>query len=257
MEKSMELKKEISKVWDEEYKIYDSCYQHGIKSRKEEEEWMALLARLLGEDTKRVLDVGAGTGFLSVFVARLGHQCKGIDLSEGMLSVARKKAEAEGLVNLQFAIGDAEDTGEKEESYDIVMNRHLVWTLPHPQQAIRDWMRVLKPGGSLIIIDGDWFYNKPANRIKVFLGKLLVSIQERRNGFAGHGDYAEEVIEKLPMMHSSNARNLEEMVRRTGARVQVVGAEKIEAAEKAAMPLAYRLMNPYKRKVIIAEKVAQ
>lgn len=116
-------------------------------------------------------------------------------------------------------------------------------------------MRVLKPGGNLIIIDGDWFYDKWSNRVKIFLGKLLVSIQEQRNGFQGHGDYSEEMIRHLPMMHSQNAKQLEEMVRKTGARVRVLDAEAVEKAEKAAMPLAYRLMNPYKRKIIIAEKV--
>lgn len=254
MEQSFDIKKEISLVWDEEYKLYDSCYQHGIKSDAEEREWMLLLDALMGESRKTVLDVGAGTGFLSIFIGRLGHSCKGIDLSEGMLSAAREKAEKEGLSNLVFEIGDAEETGEPDRQYDVVINRHLVWTLPHPEKAIAEWMRVLKPGGRLIIIDGDWFYDKLGNRIKIFLGKLLVSIQEQRNGFAGHGDYSEEVIRKLPMMHSRNAMQLETMVRNTGAKVRVLDAEAVEAAERKAMPLAYRLMNPYKRKIIIAEK---
>lgn len=257
MESRVEVKKEISKIWDVGYDAYDNCFQHGIKSEKEESEWMEMMKNILGSKPGKILDVGAGTGFLSIFAARLGHECKGLDLSAGMLSVAKKKAKEEGLERLIFEIGDAEDTGEKEGSYDVVMNRHLVWTLPHPEQAIAEWMRVLKDGGKLVIIDGDWFYSKPINRLKVFFGKILVSIQEKRNGFEGHGSYTDELVKKLPMMHSHNARRLEDMIRSTGAKVQVFGAEKIEAAEREAMPLAYRLMNPYKRKVIVAEKVTQ
>lgn len=77
-----------------------------------------------------------------------------------MLAVARHKAEAAGLDNVTFAVGDAEDTGEAGGSYDVVINRHLVWTLPHPEQAIAEWKRVLKPGGKLIVLEGNWHYNR-------------------------------------------------------------------------------------------------
>ena len=164
------IKEEIAGNWDRASETYDDCYAHGIKSEAETREWLRLLDQLVeqGETPRQVLDVGAGTGIITLLLARLGHQCKGLDLSENMLAVARHKAEAAGLDNVTFAVGDAEDTGEASGSYDVVINRHLVWTLPHPEQAIAEWKRVLKPGGKLIVLEGNWHYNRLPDRISVF-----------------------------------------------------------------------------------------
>lgn len=248
------LKTDITQLWDRIYVDYDDCYAHGIKSDREREEWKKLLDSLVREKHSRILDVGAGTGFLSMFLAELGHEVKGIDLSENMLSRAKKKADMAGYDNVVFAIADAEKTGEKSSSYDVIVNRHLVWTLPHPKKAIKEWKRVLKPGGKLIIIEGNWYYNRLSDRIQVFLGKCLLSIQERRNAFINDGDYQKEVKKSLPMMKSRNAKQLARMVKEDGFQVTVVKPKQVDKAEKAAMPLATRLMNPHKRIVIVGIK---
>ena len=83
------------------------------------------------------------TGFVSLLLAELGHTCKGVDLSENMLSKAKEKAEKAGFHDVTFAIGDAEDTKEPADQYDVVINRHLVWTLPHPEKAYSGAMESL------------------------------------------------------------------------------------------------------------------
>lgn len=133
-----------------------------------------------------------------------------------MLAVARSKAEAAGYDNVTFATGDAEDTGEDSNRYDVVINRHLVWTLPHPEQAIAEWKRVLKPGGRLIILEGNWHYNRLPDRISVFFGRCLLSLQERRNAFSHQGDYGAELKKSLPMLQSQNARRLAQVVAGAG-----------------------------------------
>jgi ubiquinone/menaquinone biosynthesis C-methylase UbiE len=134
------------------------------------------------------------------------------DLSENMLSKAKEKAEKAGFHNVAFAIGDAEDTKEPAEQYDIVINRHLVWTLPHPEKAIKEWKRVLKPGGRLVIMEGNWHYHRLSDRIQVFFGKCLITLVEHRNAFSNDGDYDKDTKEELPMMKSRNARRLAWMV---------------------------------------------
>lgn len=253
-ESSIELKKEIKNIWDTCGEAYDNDYAHGLKSEKEKEEWLKLLDSLVSEKPSEVLDVGAGTGFLSLLLCELGHHCKGIDLSEGMLDRARKKAEKAGFDKVGFYLGDAENLDEPDNTYDVVINRHLVWTLPHPEQAVREWLRVLKPGGQLIIIDGDWFYDGLINRIKVFIGKCMVSVCEKRNAFEGVGAYDEALIAKLPMMHAENARQLVDLVRKMNIPYEIRDAQNVEKAEQAAMSLGYRLKNPYKRTIIIGTK---
>lgn len=126
------IKTEIAENWNRASETYDACYAHGIQSEAETREWLALLDRLIEKKPSDVHVVGAGTGVISLLLARQGHRCKGLDLSEKMLAVARSKAEAAGYDNVTFATGDAEDTGEDSNRYDVVINRHLVWTLPHP-----------------------------------------------------------------------------------------------------------------------------
>lgn len=249
------IKTEIAENWNRASETYDACYAHGIQSEAETREWLALLDRLIEKKPSDVLDVGAGTGVISLLLARQGHRCKGLDLSEKMLAVARSKAEAAGYDNVTFATGDAEDTGEDSNRYDVVINRHLVWTLPHPEQAIAEWKRVLKPGGRLIILEGNWHYNRLPDRISVFFGRCLLSLQERRNAFSHQGDYGAELKKSLPMLQSQNARRLAQMVAGAGfASVDIQPLTAVDRAEKAAMPLGYRLLNPHKRMAFIAVK---
>ncbi|PKM75442.1 MAG: class I SAM-dependent methyltransferase, partial [Firmicutes bacterium HGW-Firmicutes-17] len=142
-----------------------------------------------------------------------------------------------------------------DNSYDVVINRHLVWTLPHPKKAIAEWVRVLKPGGRLIIIDGDWFHDSFSNKAKIFIGTCLVSVKEGKNAFKNVGNYDDELISKLPMMHDKNARQLVNLVRNSGLDIEVRDAKYVEEAEKEIMSLGYRLKNPYKRTIIIGTKM--
>jgi len=248
------LKKNITELWNHVYEDYDSYYAHGLKSEKEKREWLLLLDSLIDKKPSKILDVGTGTGFISLLLAELGHSCKGVDLSENMMSVAKTKAEKAGLKNVSFAVADAESTGEESESYDVVTNRHLVWTLPHPETAVREWRRVLKPGGKLIIIEGNWHYNRPTDKIQVFFGKCLLSIQEKRNAFSNDGDYDAKTKESLPMLKSKNARRLAAMVKEAGFSVSVMELTAVDRAEKSAMPFAYRLLNPHKRIAVVGIK---
>lgn len=248
------IKTDIADNWNQAYVNYDDCYAHGLKSEGEKREWLRLLDRLIPEKPCEILDVGAGTGFVSLLLAEQGQHCKGLDLSENMLSLARKKAVQAGYQNVTFAIGDAEETGEESGRYDVVINRHLVWTLPHPEQAIREWKRVLRPGGKLIILEGNWHYNRVPDRISVFFGKCLLSLQEHRNAFSHQGDYDETLKASLPMMKSRNAKRLSSMVAEAGFSVTVQPLTDVDRAEKSAMPLGYRLLNPHKRIAVVGIK---
>jgi ubiquinone/menaquinone biosynthesis C-methylase UbiE len=72
-----------------------------------------------------------------------------------MLAEARKKAAAQGVA-VRFEEGDAEQLPFAEGSFDLVMTRHVLWTLPHPEQAIDEWIRVLRPGGRLAAMDSQF-----------------------------------------------------------------------------------------------------
>ena len=58
-------------------------------------------------------------------------------------------------VSVAWVVGDAGDP-PVEGSFDAVLTRHLVWTLPDPSSAFARWMHLLRPGGSLVLIEGMW-----------------------------------------------------------------------------------------------------
>jgi ubiquinone/menaquinone biosynthesis C-methylase UbiE len=102
------------------------------------------------------LDLGAGTGFLSLLLAELGHRVRGVDLADNMLARARRKATARGL-DITFEKGDAQAPTGEPDSVDAVTSRYLFWTLHDPAALLAASERLLRPGGVLIIFDGIWF----------------------------------------------------------------------------------------------------
>jgi len=69
-----------------------------------------------------------------------------------MIAEARKKA-VERQFSIRFADADAEQLPFAAGTFDMAVSRHLLWTLPHPDAAIGEWVRVLRPGGRLIVVE--------------------------------------------------------------------------------------------------------
>lgn len=109
-----------------------------------------------------ILDVGCGTGLFSLMLAEKGHEAIGIDLTEHMILHAREIAEYQKS-SAQFLIMDAENLELPSGVFDMVVSRNLTWTLPHPEQAYKEWMRVLKKGGVLLNFDADYGHD-PADK---------------------------------------------------------------------------------------------
>lgn len=181
--------------------------------------WKRFFSNEFGEEKLKILDVGTGTGFLSLSLAELGHEVVGIDLAEGMISTARKIAKKRGF-DLDLITGDAESLDFVDESFDAVVSRWVLWTLPHPEKAISEWMRVLRPGGrayefgfSIYSQKNDGYYRQ----IRRHLGSFLIMIAEQRNPRRMRLRYGKDLDgkrleEKLPLHYikpDSNAKEIE------------------------------------------------
>lgn len=136
--------------------------------------WSAELCSLLPKRRLRILDVGTGTGYFAVLLGARGHEVTGIDLTPAMLDEARALADDRG-VNARFEVMDAQSLSFPDNSFDAVVTRNLTWTLPEPEQAYAEWLRVLKPGGVLLNFDasyGDNVRNNEKNGTHLPVGEI-------------------------------------------------------------------------------------
>ena len=89
----------------------------------------------------RILDIGTGTGFFAILLARLGHRVTAIDLTPAMLEEASATAAGLGL-DIDFRQMDAQQLDFPENTFDALVSRNLTWTLPEPEKAYAQWYRV-------------------------------------------------------------------------------------------------------------------
>lgn len=123
------------------------------------ERWREEIVHFLPEGkVLQILDVGTGTGYFAILLSQIGHQVTGIDLTDAMLKEACDNA-ALYQVHPTFQQMDAQKLAFLDQSFDVVISRNLTWTLPDPESAYREWMRVLKKGGILLNFDADYASN--------------------------------------------------------------------------------------------------
>jgi SAM-dependent methyltransferase len=160
---SMDVQAKITEMWDRASEKYDTHTGHGMNNEREEAAWRHALRALLPPPPADVLDVGTGTGVMALLLADLGYSVRGVDLSEKMLSLAQRKASERGA-HVRFEVGDAMEPPGEPENVDVVFSRHVIHMLTHPQRALMNWFRLVRPGGRVVIIDGMWGQD-PEDRI--------------------------------------------------------------------------------------------
>lgn len=127
--------------------IEDGRYRH----------WLGIIEKHLPEGgSLRVLDVGCGPGFFPVILGREGHRVTAVDYTEAMLEQARDNCCRHG-VDAEFRRMDAQHLDFPDNTFDVVISRNLVWDLESPSSAYREWLRVLRPGGRMMVFDGNHY----------------------------------------------------------------------------------------------------
>ena len=211
-----EIAQVIRHHWDRRANSFDEEAGHGLVSDEQRLAWLDLLSDLAGPAPQLVLDVGCGTGFLALRFAELGHTVTGIDFAPQMIDRARRNAE-EANQDIDFRVGDAAALDGPDEHFDWVVARHLIWNLPNPQRAVEEWLRVLRPGGRLVLIEGKWannealarFYRRPASRL---LARTIDGVAELRARRRGSYRRYRRIEAQLPFSGGPTAQRLVEFL---------------------------------------------
>jgi ubiquinone/menaquinone biosynthesis C-methylase UbiE/DNA-binding transcriptional ArsR family regulator len=142
------------------------------KRRRESEQYFNLIAGRLGKGhcpgrswealghlalrlvpAITVADLGAGEGLVSQLLARRAEQVWCIDSSPRMVEVGTELARKNGLANLAYKLGDIERVPLADRSVDLAILSQALHHAAHPQTAVDEAFRILKPGGQLLVLD--------------------------------------------------------------------------------------------------------
>lgn len=149
MEFQMEHTAAINNSFYEEYgERWYSAYDDPVALLRAENKvkfpWIEMKLGEFSFHGAEVLDVGCGGGFLSNELARKGYKVTGVDLSPESLRVA-KNHDRTGMV--RYEVADAYHLPYQNESFDVVTAMDFLEHVERPQEVIREFSRVLRPGG--------------------------------------------------------------------------------------------------------------
>lgn len=161
---------EVPRLYDGLAKHYDAWARlTETKARRR-----ALRAAAI-RDGESVLEVAVGTGLTFLELAKTNPTGKtvGIDISEGMLTRAKRRLAQAGLPNASLSVGSAFAIEAQDASFDVVLNSYMFDLVAEEQwpEALAEYWRVLKPGGRLVLVNMtrgekpgsgvfDWLYSR-------------------------------------------------------------------------------------------------
>lgn len=136
------------KFWDQSASNYDNTEEkfEFIHSRSRENTKRYL------KDTDIVLDYGCGTGTTACEISGLVKSVRAIDISTGMIEIAKGKAATGGIVNVDFEQADIFDEAFQNGSFDVVLAFNMLHTVPDPESVVQRTVKLLKPGGLFISV---------------------------------------------------------------------------------------------------------
>jgi SAM-dependent methyltransferase len=179
-----------------------STYVHGYDKKENTrlQDQAATLAELLHHDSafpngSRILEAGCGVGAQTITLARKnpGATITSIDIAETSLAEAKKTIDEAGLTNVTFAQGDIFNLAFEPESFDCIFVCFVLEHLANPVIALNILKQFLKPGGSIIVIEGDhgstFFYPDSDAAHKAIQCQVQLQAQAGGNALIGRELY--------------------------------------------------------------------
>lgn len=167
----MDKEQRVHKIFNTISKDYD--HMNNIISFNQHTLWRnKTMSHMFLNSDMNVLDVCCGTGDWTIQLAESGADTTGLDFSENMLEVAKDKTEA--MDNISLIHGNAMDLPFEDDHFDYVTIGFGLRNLPDYGAAIADFYRVLKPGGTLVVLETSTPENNLINfGFELYFGKIM------------------------------------------------------------------------------------
>ena len=122
-----------------------------------------------------VIDIGCASGKTACYLARIyGCNVIGVDILPGMVARAKERAKAEGVAGrVEFKVGDAQRLPLGDDLFDLVLGEFITGLVDDKAGAIREYVRVAKPGGTIGLNEATWLKSPPPQEIIEFLARTV------------------------------------------------------------------------------------
>lgn len=212
----MDFNKRIKEYWEGEAKIYSETIEEELNSFQREA-WKKIVLDFAPKNkVLKVLDIGVGPGFFPIVLGKEGHNVVGIDITENMISYAKENIKKEG-VNAELKVMDCHNLDFKDDSFDLIICRNLTWTIANPIKAYKEWYRVLKKNGIILIFDANWYLHLFDETLRLAYEENEAKIIEKYNRKTHNhqnNDEGEKIGKKLFMSNKKRPLwDLEEFIK--------------------------------------------
>lgn len=238
------LEREIEDYWDKRAESYSNGVRGELDDNRRDV-WRHALEDVAGgligqaeaeSRTARALDLGCGPGFFSILFADMGFAVDAVDESSEMLARARANVAEAGCGDaVAFHEGDVTFLSFDDNAFDVAACRNLTWLMRDPEAAYREWLRVLRPGGKLVVFDANWYLylvdaEVDARRRADQEGKRPAEWDEKTQATTAEEKRCEVIAAELPLTPVARpAWDLEVLPR--------LGASRVRADEDAWLSL--------------------
>ena len=148
------VKRVLRKRQDKMRAFFDDVAGRFGKSYVPGKSWKSVAEALLKLMPPMVIaDLGAGEGAFSLLLAQRAKQVIAVDTSARMVEVGRQQAKRQGVKNVEYRLGDMEEVPIEDGSVDLVFFSQSLHHALHPERAVAEAWRILKPGGRIAVLD--------------------------------------------------------------------------------------------------------
>lgn len=197
----MDLQYMVEDNWSKAAEEYSNIIQRELNSFKKDA-WTELILKNAPKKEKlKILDIGTGPGFFAIILSLAGHDVTAVDCTEKMIVQARQNAKRSDI-KANFYVMDSHNLDFEDESFDLIVSRNVTWTLKSAETAYKEWKRVLKKEGRILIFDANWniHLHNEEYRIKFEKDKNDCIAKYGENSCQdSHPDNGDEFRRALPM----------------------------------------------------------
>lgn len=221
---------DIKAYWNRRAEGYSISNRESLESNEKSEYEEFLKKYISPQNNFKTIDMGCGPGFLAILLAQLGCESYAFDCTENMLLKAEENANDLG-VKIHTIQGDAQNPTFEDNTFDLLVSRNVIWNLENPEKAYKEWIRILKPGGKLIIFDGNHYCYMFDERY-MEERKSITHINDHKNMMGVSTESIDKIAYNLPLSKIIRPQWDKNMLESLGCRIVDIEINEISYKSK-------------------------